>query len=79
MKASQALALFDGKDFVLPEHIAELAVPVIAHRLVLDPQAKFAGTKVIVTRGVKAISGEACPPTSPSMISFFSRPGVSSG
>lgn len=44
MKASQALALFDGKDFVLPEHVAELAVPVMAHRLVLDPQARFAGT-----------------------------------
>ena len=44
MKAAQALALFDRREFVLPEHIAELAVPVIAHRLVLDPQAKFAGT-----------------------------------
>ena len=44
MKASQALALFDGKDFVLPEHIVQLSVPVMAHRLVLDPQARFAGT-----------------------------------
>ena len=26
-----------------PEHVQELAVPVIAHRLVLDPQAKFSG------------------------------------
>ena len=43
MKASQALALFDGQDFVIPEHIQELAVPVIAHRLALDPQAKFSG------------------------------------
>ena len=34
---------WDGDDFVKPEHIQELAVPVIAHRLVLDPQAKFAG------------------------------------
>lgn len=44
MRASQALALFDGQEFVLPDHIAELAVPVIAHRMVLDPQARFAGT-----------------------------------
>jgi len=43
MKASQALALFDGQDYVIPEHIQELAVPVIAHRLALDPQAKFSG------------------------------------
>ncbi|HTA28966.1 MAG TPA: MoxR family ATPase [Candidatus Cybelea sp.] len=43
MKAAQALALFDGHDFVSPEHIQEVAVPVIAHRLVLEPQAKFSG------------------------------------
>lgn len=44
MKAAQALALYDGQDFVHPDHVGELAVPVIAHRLVIDPQAKFAGT-----------------------------------
>jgi MoxR-like ATPase len=43
MKAAQALALFDGLDFVAPEQIQELAVPVIAHRLVLEPQARFSG------------------------------------
>jgi len=43
MKAAQALALFDGQDFVSPEHIHEVAAPVIAHRLVLEPQAKFSG------------------------------------
>jgi MoxR-like ATPase len=44
MKAAQALALLDGHDFVLPEHIQELAVPTIAHRMVIDPQARFSGT-----------------------------------
>jgi MoxR-like ATPase len=43
MKTSQALALIDGSPFVTPDHIQELAVPVLAHRLVLDPQAQFAG------------------------------------
>jgi MoxR-like ATPase len=43
MKASQALALFDGLEFVAPEQIQELAVPVLAHRLVMEPQARFAG------------------------------------
>jgi len=43
MKAAQALALFDGVDFVTPEQIQELAVPVIAHRLVMQPQARFSG------------------------------------
>ena len=43
MKAAQALALFDGLEFVTPEQIQELAVAVIAHRLVMEPQARFAG------------------------------------
>jgi MoxR-like ATPase len=43
MKSAQALALFDGFDFVAPEQIQELASPVIAHRLVMEPQARFSG------------------------------------
>jgi MoxR-like ATPase len=43
MKSAQALALFDGFDFVAPEQIQELAVSVIAHRLVMEPQARFSG------------------------------------
>ena len=40
---SKALALFDGEEFVRPEHVQELAVATLAHRMVLDPQARFAG------------------------------------
>jgi len=43
-RMAQALALVRGDDFVTPEHVRDMAVPVLAHRLVLDPQAKFAGT-----------------------------------
>ncbi|HUR46755.1 MAG TPA: MoxR family ATPase, partial [Candidatus Saccharimonadales bacterium] len=43
MKAAQALALFDEQEFVTPEQIQEIAVAVIAHRLVMEPQAKFSG------------------------------------
>ncbi|MEP6662254.1 MAG: MoxR family ATPase [Verrucomicrobiota bacterium] len=43
MKAAQALALFDGEEFVSPEHIHEIAVSVVAHRVVLEPPAKFSG------------------------------------
>ena len=49
MKGAQALALFDGMDFVAPEQIQELAVPVIAQRLVMEPQARFSG---LTARGV---------------------------
>jgi MoxR-like ATPase len=40
---AKALALFDGEEYVRPEHIQELAVATLAHRMVLDPQARFAG------------------------------------
>jgi MoxR-like ATPase len=49
MKSAQALAFFDGLDFVTPDQIQELAVPVIAHRLVMEPQARFSG---LTGRGV---------------------------
>jgi len=43
MAAAQALALLDGQPFVSPEHVQEVAGSVIAHRLAVDPQARFAG------------------------------------
>jgi MoxR-like ATPase len=46
---AQALALTDGEAFVRPEHVREVAVPVLAHRLVLMPEAKFAG---VTSQGV---------------------------
>ena len=49
MKLAQALAVYDGQDFVTPDHIRELAEPVIAHRLAMEPQAKFSG---LTARGV---------------------------
>ena len=49
MKVSQAAALCDDASFVTPEHIQEMAVSVMAHRLVMDPQARFSG---VTSRGV---------------------------
>jgi MoxR-like ATPase len=43
MKCAQSLALIKGSEFVTPDIIQELAEPVIAHRLALDPDAEFSG------------------------------------
>ncbi len=43
MKVAQALALFDGDSFLTPEAVKQAAAAVIAHRLTLDTQARFAG------------------------------------
>lgn len=57
MKACQALALIDGKEFVVPEHVQELAADVISHRIVIDPQARFSGvtTRAIVDDIMKKV------------------------
>jgi MoxR-like ATPase len=49
MKAAQALALTEGREFVIPEDVREMAVAVIAHRMVAEPQARFAG---VTTAGI---------------------------
>jgi len=49
MKSAQALALSEGREFVIPEDVREMAVPVIAHRMVVDSQARFAG---VTTAGI---------------------------
>jgi MoxR-like ATPase len=58
MKVAQALALFDGYEFVAPEHIQEIAAPVISHRIVMDPQARFSGrtSEIVVAEILKSVT-----------------------
>jgi MoxR-like ATPase len=39
MHTSRALAAIEGRDYVLPDHVKRLAVPVLAHRLILRPDS----------------------------------------
>ena len=41
--ASQAWAAIQGRDFVIPDDVKKLAVPVLAHRLITDIQSQFRG------------------------------------
>jgi MoxR-like ATPase len=43
--ASRALAAVRGRDYVLPDDVKALAVPVIAHRLVLSPEGRLRGIR----------------------------------
>ena len=38
-RAAQARALVDGRDYCIPEDVRELAVDVLAHRVLVDPRA----------------------------------------
>lgn len=42
--ASKALAAIRGRDFVTPEDIREMAVPVLRHRIILTPEKEMDGT-----------------------------------
>ncbi len=43
MKAAQAFAFMNGRDFVLPDDVQYLAPFVFAHRMILKSEAKFEG------------------------------------
>jgi MoxR-like ATPase len=42
-RACQATALLQGRDFVIPEDVKQLAVPVLRHRVLLTPEADVEG------------------------------------
>lgn len=41
LRASQAQALLEGRDYVTPEDVQKMVEPVLAHRLVLSPEARM--------------------------------------
>lgn len=43
MRVAQTMSLFEGRDFVVPETIQDVAADVMAHRMVLEPEARYAG------------------------------------
>jgi MoxR-like ATPase len=43
-RAAQASAFMAGRDYVLPDDVQRLAVPVLAHRTILTAEAKYGGT-----------------------------------
>ena len=60
-QASKTWAAMKGRDFVTPDDIQELAIPVLAHRLLLTNQARMTGaTQESVMRQI--LSGIPVPP-----------------
>lgn len=45
LHTARARALAGGRDFLVPDDVKQLAVPALAHRLVLDAKSKYAGTR----------------------------------
>ncbi|MSQ71843.1 MAG: MoxR family ATPase [Betaproteobacteria bacterium] len=56
-RIAQAMALIEGTPMVTPDHIREMAGAVLAHRLVLAPEARFSGVtpQIIVADILKSL------------------------
>jgi MoxR-like ATPase len=53
-RAAKTWAIASGRTFVTPDDIRDLAQPVLAHRVIVDPESEFAGVRAadIVDRAV---------------------------
>ena len=60
VRAARTWAAAHGRHFVIPDDVKDLVEPVLAHRIVLDAEAEFAGTTVPALLG--RILGEIAPP-----------------
>jgi MoxR-like ATPase len=60
-RAAKTWAISGARTFVTPDDVRELAVPVLAHRVIVDPEAEFAGVTAedVVTRALATVT----PPT----------------
>ena len=63
MRAAQAHAFLLGHPFVTPDSVKAVAVPVLAHRIVLDPHREYTG--VSKKKLVQDVLGEVPVPTVP--------------
>jgi MoxR-like ATPase len=49
VRAAKAVAAMDGRDFVVPDDVRALAVPVLTHRLIPTVEAAMGGRTVLHT------------------------------
>ena len=61
VRAAKTLAASHGRHYVIPDDVKVLAEPVLAHRLVLDPEAEFDG--VTATSVISQLLIETPPPS----------------
>ena len=61
LHASQAYAAVQGRTYVLPDDVKRLAVPVLAHRLILRPETRV--KRVTGAAVVEEILGRVPVPT----------------
>ncbi|MFO0808095.1 MAG: MoxR family ATPase [Gemmataceae bacterium] len=66
-RTAQALAALQGRDFALPDDVKKMAIPVLAHRIILKPESRL--RKLTPTNVVQEIVSDVSVPVMP-------QPGV---
>ncbi len=61
VRASRVWAAAQGRHFVIPDDVKMLAIPCLAHRLILDPEAEFNGVQAVDV--MAGVIGSVPPPT----------------
>jgi len=54
LRAAKARAMMQGRDHALPDDVQALALPVLAHRLVVAPEAPRAAASEVIREAVAA-------------------------
>jgi MoxR-like ATPase len=57
LRTSQCLAALEGRDFITPDDIKRMALPVLRHRVILRPEAELEGLTPdrVITRIIEGI------------------------
>lgn len=61
VRASRVWAAAQGRHFVVPDDVKSLAIPCLAHRIIVDPEAEFNGVQSVDV--MAGVIGRVAPPT----------------
>ena len=61
-KSCQAMAMVNGRDFVIPEDVKRLAAPVLSHRILMKERRMMRGDSAPETRFIQRILNETPVP-----------------
>jgi MoxR-like ATPase len=58
-KASQAWAMYNGRDYVIPDDVIQMAPHILEHRILMKQEAAIKKTRVkdVIDRALKAATG----------------------
>jgi len=77
-RAAKTWALASGRNYVIPDDVRDLAVPVLAHRVIVDPESDFAGVTAeqIQAAGLRVVNARRLEQNLPPVLPRPTTPRV---